>query len=105
MATRVVREVRKRGVMGWIFLILFYGVNIYFAYALFKGLQAAAPSMNDSRAAQAGTAIGVSFVLAIWAFATVITGLLAMLTRGRRVLVEDGISAAGRGAQKLAVER
>ena len=28
MATRVVREVRKRGVFGWIFLILFYGVAL-----------------------------------------------------------------------------
>ena len=61
--TRVVREVRQRGVMGWLFPILFYGVNLYFAWALVRGLAAVAHHLNDhtaSKAAQVGAAIGVA---------------------------------------------
>jgi hypothetical protein len=94
--TKIVREVRKRGVFGWIFLILFYGVNLYFGYALIRGLAAVAPSINDpnaSQAEQAGTSIGLMIgfgsILAMWGFCAVITGLLAMVTRGKRILIED----------------
>jgi hypothetical protein len=78
----------QRGVMGWVFLILFYGVNLYFAWALFRGLAAVSTHLNDPTA-NIGVALGLGSVLAMWAFAAVITGLLAMLTRGRATLVED----------------
>jgi hypothetical protein len=78
------KEVRKRGFFGWVFLLLFYGVNIWFAWAVMKGLANVAPHVNNpsySAAEQAGANIGlvVGFgsMLAMWTFAAVITGLLA----------------------------
>ena len=99
--TRTVREVRKRGAFGWIFLLLFYGVNAWFAWAFFKGMANVAPLLNDQTMSKAeqtgatiGTVLGFGSILAMWTFAAVITGLLALLTRGKRVLIEDELPPA-----------
>lgn len=93
--TRIIRrETRKRGFFGWVFLIIFVLFNLYMAYALFAGLANVGSSpMPDSEAGRAGaaigTTIGLGLILGIWASGAVITGLLALLTRGNKVVVEE----------------
>lgn len=94
MATIVRREVRKRGVFGWFFLLLFLGFNLLMALAFFGGMSSVGdmPSAT-SEAETAGRAIGTTLaggmILLVWALGSVITGLLAMLTRGSKTIVEE----------------
>jgi hypothetical protein len=88
------REVRRRGFFGWVFLILFLGFNAVMAL-VFVYLVALSPAITDagSEAASAGYALGaglaVGMVLVVWALGALITGLLALLTRGSKTIVED----------------
>lgn len=94
MATTVRTERHKRGFFGWIFLILFWGFNGLMAYATFAGLSGNAEQMAqltsdaEKTGYAAGTAIGASFILIIWAAGALILGLFVMFTRGRKVITE-----------------
>lgn len=90
--TRVERQ--KRGVFGWLFLILFWGFNAFMAYGAIAGLSANSDRIGQmtSEAEQAGavigTAIGASFLLMIWVAGAIILGLFVLFTRGKKVIVE-----------------
>lgn len=94
MASTVRTERYRRGFFGWIFLILFWGFNALMAYATFVGLSGSAEDMaqltTDAEKAgyAAGTAIGASFILIVWAAGALILGLFVMFTRGRKVITE-----------------
>ncbi len=87
-------ETRKRGIIGWIFLLLFWAFNALMAFALFAGMAdvgeqtAAMTTEAEQTGAAIGMALGVSFILGIWMAGAVILGLLVMLTRGKKVIVE-----------------
>lgn len=53
-------------------------------------------STNTSDAARAGHAvgagIGLTFLLVIWALGAVVTGLLAILTRGSKTIITETVS-------------
>lgn len=97
MSKIIRREVRKRGFFGWVFLILFLGFNALMALLFFAGMSNVAemPGM-DTDAERAGQAIGATLaggmLLVVWALGAVITGLLALLTRGSRTIVEETVA-------------
>lgn len=91
--TEVYVEKRKRGFFGWLFLLIFIGWNLL----MIGWLIGAGGSINSmpTPASEAeevgrniGTAIGMGMILVIWAFGSVITGLLALVTRGSKVIVK-----------------
>jgi len=94
MSRTIRKEIRKRGVVGWFFLLIFIGFNVLMAYAFFAGMANVAsipePSSSAGRAGAAiGTTLGAGMILFIWAAGSVITGLLALLTRGQKTIIEE----------------
>lgn len=90
--TEVYVEKRKRGFFGWLFLLIFIGWNLLMLYFLFAGLsnsgdQPAAASEAEQTGRNIGTALGIGVILIVWALGSVITGLLALLTRGSKTIV------------------
>lgn len=86
-------EKRKRGFFGWIFLLLFLGWNLLMVVWFFSAMSGIGnmPAPNSSAeetGRNIGTALGVGMILAVWAFGSVITGLLALLTRGSKVIIK-----------------
>lgn len=90
MATYV--EKRKRGFFGWIFLILFLAWNVLMIGWLLIYAQDVSGMETSSAAEETGKNIGVSIgvgvILFIWGFGSIITGLLAVLTRGSKTIVK-----------------
>jgi hypothetical protein len=97
--TKVVRrEIRKRGFLGWVFLILFLGFNALMLWALLAGLAGVGETTAslETEAERAGAAIGATLgagvLMVVWACGAVILGLLAILTRGSKTVVEETIN-------------
>jgi hypothetical protein len=87
---RVTRQ--KRGFFGQLFLIVFFGFNLLMVVWLFDywgRVDLGGASEAARTGAAIGTTIGTGIVLFIWALGAVITGLLAILTRGRDVSIEE----------------
>jgi len=105
--TRRLVEKRKRGFFGWIFLIIFWGWNALMAWALVMGAGAANCAQYATRAEQdgcnAGAGIGIMMVLFMWAVGSVVFGMLAYFTRGRREMVEY-VTRSDQGASRGAGE-
>jgi hypothetical protein len=93
MKTIVRHEKRQRGPFGFIIKWLFILFNLFMVWGLFSGIHNAASIETASDAERAGQAIGmtigVSMILGIWAFGTIILGLLVLLTRGNTVIIEE----------------
>lgn len=92
MAKVIRRETRKRGFFGWVFLLLFLAFNAFMAFWLFSywgDLSSTTAASDAERAGKAiGGTVGSGLILMIWVAGSVITGMLALLTRGQRVIVE-----------------
>ena len=94
MATIIRTETRKRGVFGWIFLILFWGFNAFMAPGLFlgisdtaeKGAQLTGETAQNMHAA--GAVIGTGLMMFIWALGAGLLGMFVLLTRGKKVTIE-----------------
>ena len=96
--TKIIRrESRRRGFFGWIFLLLFVGFNIFMAWAFVAGMANAASVevANDAESAgrAIGGAIGASMLLGIWASGAVIFGILVLLSRGRKTIIEEVVES------------
>jgi len=85
-------ETRKRGVFGWIFLLMFWAWSALMAVALYVSfLPLPDPQVSSSgvrSGALLGEAIATTMLLSVWASGAVILGLCAMLTRGKKVITE-----------------
>lgn len=98
MGTIVRKEIRKCGFFGWLFLLIFLGFNALMLLWLvsYWGSLGGSISAADSDAAVAGTAVGgviaTTMLLFVWVCGSVITGLLAILTRGRKTIVEETVN-------------
>lgn len=86
-------ERRKRGPVGWLFLILFWGFNLFMAWAFIQGFLGWGEQLLvleegglDRRPAELGGFLGIGVLLAIWAAGVVVLGGLALATRGPRIL-------------------
>ncbi|MBN9044652.1 MAG: hypothetical protein J0H18_03165 [Rhizobiales bacterium] len=95
MAKIIRKETRKRGIIGWFFLLAFIAFNIFMAFGLFAGINNASKVQAASDAERAGQAIGTvlgsGFLLFIWLAGVVILGFFVLLSRGRKIIVEETV--------------
>ena len=96
VGTRVIRrEVRRRGLFGWLFLVIFMAFNALMALWVIAYWRVLAEGTSGSEWERAGHVIGgtlgTGVLLFLWVCGAVITGLLALLTRGRRTIIEETI--------------
>ena len=94
MARIIRKEVRKRGFFGWVFLLIFLGFNaLMLAWLVSYWNLVGGHLTSGTDAGRAGTAIGATMATGVifffWAAGALITGLLALLTRGRKTYVEE----------------
>jgi hypothetical protein len=94
MARIIRREVRERGFFGWVFLLIFLGFNALMFYWLINYWSAIGGHVTSgTEAGRTGAAIGATMATGVifffWAAGAVITGLLALLTRGRKTDIEE----------------
>jgi hypothetical protein len=88
-------ETYHRGFFGHVFKWLFIGFNVLMLLWLVTGMMAmsnhsAALTSEAERAGAAiGTAMGASAILFIWIVGTVILGLFVLLSKGKKVIVEE----------------
>jgi hypothetical protein len=88
------REIRRREFFGWFFLIVFFAFNAFMLWWFIDAsLRISALSSATSEAGRAGQTIGMvtgfGFLLFVWVCGAVIFGLLALLSRGRKTIVEE----------------
>lgn len=94
MATVIRTEKRKRGIIGKIFLILFWIFNGLMLWWLIAAFQISGEQLNaaTSEAQKAGAAIGTGLatgmIMAIWMAGAVILGLLVLFTPGKTIITE-----------------
>lgn len=94
MAQTIRTETRKRGFFGWIIKILFIAFNLLMLAWLFAGLDIGSEGIDAtaSEAERAGATIGatvaIGMILTFWVLGDIILGLLVLLTRGKKVIVE-----------------
>lgn len=95
MAKIIRKEVRKRGIFGWIFLIAFWGFNAVMALSLYAGIKGVSEIQPQDAAQEAGTVIGATFgvgmLLAIWLLGALLLGLLVLFSRGRKTIIEETV--------------
>jgi hypothetical protein len=92
------RETRRRGFFGWVFLVIFLAFNAFMVFFLitYWNLLAEMPATKtewERAGATIGGILGTGTILFFWASGGVITGLLALLTRGRKrqTIIEEEI--------------
>ncbi len=96
MAEKIVKrmiERRRRGFIGWVFLIFFWLANGFMALWLFSAMGEwgkMAQPMTDAEKTGAGLGIAMALgvIFSIWACVAIITGALAFMTRGRKEIIE-----------------
>jgi hypothetical protein len=93
MGDIVQMEVRQRGFFGWLFLLIFFGFNLLMFLWLWNYWEFLSigdqPTGDAGRAGAAiGTALGTGAILFVWLVGAVVTGLFAILTRGKRVYIQ-----------------
>lgn len=96
MVRIVRRETRRRGFLGWIFLLLFLAFNALMATWTIGYWAAIAPMTAGGDAAATGAAIGATvgtgLILFIWATGAVILGVFVLISRGRKIIVEETVT-------------
>ena len=104
MSTIVRTEKYQRGVFGTVFKWAFIAFNILMVAWLVTGMNSVSQMTANSDAARAGHAIGAtiafSMVLGIWMMGDIILGVLVLLTRGDKIVVEQSAYGnAGKSSQ------
>jgi hypothetical protein len=91
MTTIVRKEVRKRGIVGKLFKVLFYLFNIFMLIWLVGAWHETGKSMagaSENAIAGAGL-IATGFLAVAWIMGDAILGALVLATRGSKVIVEE----------------
>lgn len=97
MAKIIRKEIRKRSAMGKVVKWTFIGFNILMLVWFIGGMGAAGEVANSaaSDAEQAGAAIGTTLaagmLLALWAIGDIILGILVLLTRGEKTIIDETV--------------
>ena len=87
-----------RGFFGWVFLLIFLGFNalmLAWLIAYWNLLSEGVSSADTARAAGTaiGGTIGTGMLLVVWVLGSVITGILALLTRGRKTIITETVQS------------
>lgn len=109
MTTSYQIERRKRGPIGWVFLVLFWAFNAFMLISLLSGVSNVSTHYDslttsaEKSGAAIGTSIGITMLLGLWMAGAVILGIFVLLTRGPKVIetVAGSGSAAPSPPQKL----
>lgn len=92
MTREVYIEKHKRGYFGLLFLILFIAWNVVMAIWLLgfsmhvNEATQSASTQAESAVVTVGSGIGFIMMLILWGMGSVITGILALLSRGSKQL-------------------
>jgi hypothetical protein len=87
-------ERRRRGIFGWVFLLIFWAANGFMAlwlimtFAGWGGLLQQPMTDAEKAGAGIGIAMGLGIIFWIWIFVAAITGLFVLMTRGRKEITE-----------------
>lgn len=78
----------KRGILGKISILVFWGFNALMLLILISGIQTTSESGQALTGAEEvghaiGAGIGITMILVVWVIGAVILGLMALLTRPR----------------------
>ncbi|RUW62123.1 hypothetical protein [Mesorhizobium sp. M7A.F.Ca.US.008.03.1.1] len=91
-------ETRKRGFFGMLFWWMFLAFNALMGLWMFAGIKGASQQYQATTdaASHVGTAIGgsiaIGILLWIWVFGDIILGLLVLLSRGKRITIEQTVN-------------
>jgi hypothetical protein len=92
-------EKRERSVVGKAIKWIFIAFNLLMALWLVGGLHSASKIQTFSAAEQIGAGIGVTIgvtvLLILWALGDLILGILVLVTRGNKVIIEESASTFG----------
>lgn len=86
-------EKRRRGIFGWIIAILFWGFNLMMAVWLWGAFSVTSTAVGEatSEAEKAGSmigaGIGITMIIWVWLFGTIILGIMMLFTRGRKEII------------------
>jgi hypothetical protein len=92
-------EKRERSVAGKAIKWIFVAFNLLMAAWIVGGLYSVSKLQTFSAAEQIGAGIGatigVAVLLVLWALGDLILGILVLVTRGKKVMVEESTSPLG----------
>ena len=92
-------EKRERSAIGKVIKWIFIAFNLLMALWLVGGLHSASKIQTFSAAEQIGAGIGVTIgvtvLLILWALGDLILGILVLVTRGNKVIIEESASTFG----------
>ncbi|WP_338725846.1 zinc ribbon domain-containing protein [Shewanella baltica] len=77
----------KRGFFGQIIKYTFILFNLFMAWGLFNGMQAASKTLEatasaaEQAGAAIGTGVGATMIITLWVFGDIILGLFVLFTR------------------------
>src|SRR4051812_27216692 len=95
--TIVRTEKRERGPFGQFVKWAFVGFNLLMIVWMFTGVYSASQIQTHSAAQQIGTVIGTTIgatlLLVLWALGDLILGILVLVTRGNKIIVEESSSS------------
>jgi hypothetical protein len=92
-------EKRERSIAGKLIKWTFIAFNLLMAVWIVGGLHSVSKIQAHSAAEQIGTGIGatigVTMLLILWALGDLILGILVLVTRGNKVIIEESSSPFG----------
>ena len=84
MMVKIIRkETRRRGFFGWVFLLIFLAFNAFMTAWMVAVWNVGGTGLSSG--------IATAVLLFVWAAGAIVTGLLALLTRGRRTIIEETV--------------
>src|SRR5215472_10377476 len=88
---RIIRTERyERELLGWIFTLLFIAFNLFMIAVVGKVLWDLGEEIPHS-ADGLGMSLYPLIILLLWAFGSVILGVLSYMIRGRKVIIEERV--------------
>lgn len=102
MTTTYQIERRRRGVIGWIFLVLFWLFNAFMLFSCASGMSSVSSDYStmtseaEKTGAAIGTGIGLTMIFSVWAAGAIVLGLIVLFTRGPKIIqtVNQGAAVA-----------
>lgn len=95
-------ETRERSAAGKLIKWTFIAFNVLMAAWIAGGLHSVSKMQAHSAAEQigagVGATIGVTIILILWALGDLILGILVLVTRGNKVIIEESISTFAHSA-------
>jgi hypothetical protein len=96
-------EKRERGFIGKLIKWAFIGFNLFMIFWTVGGLSIVSKVETHSTAekigASIGATIGITFILMLWGLGDLILGVLVLVSRGNKILIEETVVGSPRGSE------